>query len=81
VPRMAHPTNRPLSGKTQCSAAIIHQTVRFAQGQLSTSPQRGQRLTSTATANGQKWSEKAGHTGLSGVPPECPVHHKGRQIQ
>jgi hypothetical protein len=32
-------------------------------------------------SEGQKWSEKAGRTGLSGVPPDCPVYHKGMRIQ
>jgi hypothetical protein len=93
VPSLARPTNRQLSRKTQRSAAIIHQTVRCAPDCL-VSPRptvdfttASQWLNATATANGQKVrngqrnSTTSSRTRLSGMPPDCPVRHRGWRIQ
>jgi hypothetical protein len=42
-----------------------------------------QRSTATRSerTEGHKASEKARRTRLSGVPPDCPVQHRDRQIQ
>jgi hypothetical protein len=64
VPRLVRPTNMPLSGKTQCPAAIFHHTVRCALDcPLSLRPTidfttGGQRLTATEseTVRSQKQS-------------------------
>jgi hypothetical protein len=79
VPRLARPTDKPLSGKTQRSVAIIHRTVRCASN-CPVSPQ--------PTVNfANSWlppeleTDRKSETVRRQVAPDYPVRHRGRRIQ
>jgi hypothetical protein len=88
VPRLVCPTNRSLSGKLNAppikfiGLSGVHQTIRWAHDQWSTSPT----IDCHRDCHHQKQSEvrngqqQSGHPRLSGVPPDCPVRHRGRMI-
>jgi hypothetical protein len=80
VPRPRHPTNWLLSGFSQSHSAIIHRTVRWANGatvnfaQWSTAVNREQWTTQKSEVR----TAKSEHTGLSGVPPDTGLFGAAR---
>jgi hypothetical protein len=64
VPRLARSVKRPLSGKRQGAAAIIHRTVRWA--------------TRPVAGNGRlhQTRKRIAHCSLSGDAPDCPVRRR-----
>jgi hypothetical protein len=83
------PNEQAAREKTQSSATKINRTIWcapdcplcprpttiFANGRLPL------RLAPSETVRSQKQSATSGRTVLSGVPPACPVRHRGRRIQ
>jgi hypothetical protein len=70
VPRLAPQRIGRSRGNDKGIAAIIHRTVWCASRALS--------QWSTTRSAGDMWPSQRleGHTGLSGVPPHCPVCHE-----
>jgi hypothetical protein len=89
VPRLACPANWPLSGKHRAPRLKITKlsgvspdcpvsaqaTVIFANGRLPHD------CYGFRTSESQRQSAMSGRTGLSGVPPDCLMHHKDRRFQ
>jgi hypothetical protein len=65
-------------GETQCAAAIIHWTIRCAPDSLVSQPCICQWSVAWSVGDTCTSPTVAGHTGLSGVPPDCSVCHEGR---
>jgi hypothetical protein len=72
VPRLARPANRPLSEKTQRS--WLKFTGLFGEPRANGHLHQRSTATRSERTEEQKRSEKVSRTGLSGVPPDCPVH-------
>jgi hypothetical protein len=85
VPRLVRPTNRLLSGKLSAPQlkftwpSGVHQTVRWAHGQRSSSLTVDCYWSETLEVRNSQ--RRPGRIGLFGVPPNCPVRHWDRRIQ
>jgi hypothetical protein len=89
MPSLAHPTNMPLSRKLSAPRLKI---IRLPGVSLDNSvsprptiilancwlPHDCHRSETSEVRNSQR---RSGHTGLSSVPPDCQVSHRGRRIQ